>query len=192
VQLSLSGAASGFHQEDALMSPARGLLLLTACLALGLGLRSHAEPPPAKGRKPAPEGKKAVRTDRYGDPLPAGATARLGTVRWRHSRPVDAVAVSPDGKTLASGGWDGGSDRSLCLWEVPSGKRLWARSLPERDWVEALAFSSDGKILAAAGLYGQFPLLEAATGKQRRLIQIEDANFLTVAFSPDNKRVSAN
>src|SRR5437773_2351058 len=40
-------------------------------------------------------------SDSYGDPLPAGALARLGTSRLTHSH-HSRVAVHPFGKTIAS------------------------------------------------------------------------------------------
>jgi WD40 repeat protein len=58
--------------------------------------------------------------DLHGDALPAGAVARLGSVRWRHGAPISFVAFAPDGKSVISGGDDG----FFRVWEYPSGKEL--------------------------------------------------------------------
>jgi WD40 repeat protein len=185
--------------EDALMYPVRRLLLLTACLALGLGFRSHAEPPPAKGRKPAPEGKQAVRTDRYGDPLPPGVLARLGTVRLRHPDCdyVTSVTFSPDGKILASAGsvsqWFGRIYESpfrIRLWDAATGielRRLGGYSVG----INCVRFSPDGRTLASAGLSPdeEVCLWEAASGKKSRAFNIDW--WSSVAFSPDVKTLAS-
>src|SRR5262249_60036442 len=58
--------------------------------------------PPVNAQLPQPQ--EALRVDRFGDPLPPGAIARLGTVRLRAA--ASALAVSEGGKALliASGG----------------------------------------------------------------------------------------
>src|SRR5262245_53208383 len=60
-------------------------------------------------------------TDTHGDPLPAGAISRLGSLRWYHSDLLTAVAFSPDGKALATAA---GTGSTIRLWEIPSGKPL--------------------------------------------------------------------
>jgi WD40 repeat protein len=57
---------------------------------------------------------------------------------------VIALAVSPDGKTLATGG----DDKIVRLWEVASGQER-RRFVGHRNFVSTLAFSADGRLLAS-------------------------------------------
>ncbi len=56
-------------------------------------------PPPAVAANKNNVAKHA--TDRYGDPLPKGALAHLGTVRFRQDYALDCATISPDGRLLA-------------------------------------------------------------------------------------------
>jgi WD40 repeat protein/predicted Ser/Thr protein kinase len=77
---------------------------------------------------------------------------------WKgHEGTVRALAVSPDGRILASGG----DDRFIVLWELPSGLRL-ARWEAHDAAISALAFKPDGSVLvsgAADGLVKLWDLL---------------------------------
>jgi len=118
-----------------------GICLVLATLAVVVGDRAIAEEAdkadrPALGRP---------RLDLFGDELPEGAIARLGTIRFRHRANVRAVAISPDSSIVASSSRDG----DVRLWEAASGKLLFILD-PDRAFpIEALAFSPDGKFLAA-------------------------------------------
>jgi WD40 repeat protein len=62
-----------------------------------------------------------------------------------HSGRINAVAFSPDNKTVASGS----CDRSIKLWNSATGKII-ATFEGASGWIDSLAFSSDGRILASA------------------------------------------
>jgi WD40 repeat protein len=138
------------------------------------GLLNVLPVPPAAAQPPA--------ADPYGDPLPNGARARLGTVRFRHGGPVAFVAFSPDGKVLAASTGNG----SFLLWEAATGRRL--RRLPgSLKGATSAAFSLDGKALMLVDDHGRVCFRDAATGKELRRLATPAANPWQVALSPDGK-----
>jgi WD40 repeat protein len=169
--------------------PPRLLALLAVCLALPPGQPAHSQPPTAQGKRPPPEG--ATRTDRYGDPLPDGVLARLGTARWRPGWQPGVLAYSPDGALVASDG----DDPTIRIWEAATGREvrtLWGH----RRWgVMALAFDPDGKTLASGGMDKTVRLWSVATGKQLRCltghpnlvgwVAFADAGTVVVSASQD-------
>jgi WD40 repeat protein len=140
-------------------------LVLLACTILlpALPARAQERPP---------------RLDLAGDPLPAGAVARLGTVRFRQGSAISALAYSPDGKLLASAGWH---DPAIRLWDVASGREVQQCSGADGG-AHLLAFSRDGKVLIGGGNFRPIRLWDVATGKELRRLTVEPAG---AALSPD-------
>src|SRR5262249_41993753 len=66
---------------------------------------------------------------------------------------VNDVAISPDGKQMASGGYDNDKGNYFArLWDVETGKELRRFPLGKQGYgVGCLAFSPDGKTLATLG-----------------------------------------
>jgi WD40 repeat protein len=111
---------------------------------LGAGVVAAPGQPTPEGDQRAGKPQTAIRLDRQGDPLPPGAFARLGTLRFRHTWGVSCVAYSPDGKTLASENEFG----ELRLWDAGTGKLVRSFETPGNS-EGLLAFSPDGKLVAA-------------------------------------------
>jgi WD40 repeat protein len=124
-----------------------------------------------------------LRTNRFGDPLPPGAIARLGTLRWRHP---DAFlfAFAPDGKTLVTVG-----DDDVRFWDISSGKVLRHQPV-HQGRAHLLAVSQDGQNLALSH-WDTLVLWDAATGKARHQIKDAHSCVASVAFSPDGKTVAS-
>jgi WD40 repeat protein len=78
--------------------------------------------------------------------LPTLASAQTNPIDTRtgHTDTVKAIAFTPDGTTLASGG----ADQTVKLWSVATGKEI--RTINTKESIAALAFSPDGKRLAVA------------------------------------------
>jgi RNA polymerase sigma factor (sigma-70 family) len=99
-----------------------------------------------------------------------------------HEGGVKAVAYSPDGKTLATGG----NDHSVRLWDAATGKEL-RRLEGHTGAVEAVAFSPDGKRLASAGQDGVARLWRLDGGDTPTPLGGANGWLLAIAFSPDGR-----
>ena len=95
-----------------------------------------------------------------GDTPPAEAAAKPLAVMRGHSGMIAAVAFHPDGKTLASAGYD----QTIKLWDVVTGElRLTLAGHTAN--IIALAFSPDGDTLISADDIGAVKLWRAAATK---------------------------
>jgi WD40 repeat protein len=101
------------------------------------------------------------------------------TLSSQSAGPVSALAVTPDGKTLASV-----SEGSLRLWDAESGKaRL---TLPQNVPINALAFSPDGKRLAAVDEEARVTLMDPLAGTVTQQISTGQSDVKAITFSPDS------
>jgi WD40 repeat protein len=122
------------------------LILALTALAAGIGVTAptpwargepphrtpeSATPPVQAQTRPKPGNEPPARADRYGDPLPEGVVARLGTVRLRPGGRIKRLAFSPDGQRLASWVEDFSTASRLSIWEAATGRELRQVALPD-------------------------------------------------------------
>lgn len=131
------------------------------------------------------------------------STVRLWTMATGASRTltfvgmaVKTVMFSPNGRYLAIGGvptpnreWLLGRDYSMLrLWNLATGVN---RAIgPDNSYVTAVAFSPDGRMIAATGLDNTVGLWDVASGAKRATLVGHQSNVLTMAFSPNGKTLA--
>ena len=108
-------------------------------------------------------------------------TPRL-VIQQGHNLSVEAVALSPDGKLVASGGFD----NNVHISHAATGRLL--RILYGYSYsVESLAFHPDGKMLASGSSDGTIRLWRVRDGLLQRVLRGHKSMVQALAFAPDGK-----
>ncbi|CAA9541206.1 MAG: High-affnity carbon uptake protein Hat/HatR [uncultured Thermomicrobiales bacterium] len=110
---------------------------------------------------------------------------------------ANAVAFSPDGTLLAAGGCLGRGPTGTCAeggvqrWETASGRLINGPLRIPASTVRAIAFSPDGRTLAAGGQDGTVILWDIADGTPRLTSLFHVPAVRSLAFSPDGEILAA-
>ena len=228
-ETAVAGIASSqavFLAEGMLNTMISAKLKFVAALLLAVGLvgtgtslwvqqSASAQPPAVAPLQPPADAKPADArpADLHGDPLPEGALARMGTVRWRHPGPVSFVGYANEGKHLVTGCDDG----IYRVWDVATSKeiRQFGKANAVADMnvevrqanggVQVMigsvgifgtgtALSPDGTILAALGKEGIVRLWDVNSGKDLRTLVSPQSNQsygnMGMVFTPDGKGIA--
>jgi WD40 repeat protein len=121
--------------------------------------------------------------------LPTGAVLRLGTTRWRHRDEVSFARFSPDGKVLATAGYN----TTICLWDIATGRQIHELTEAGRWKTYGVAFSPDDARLASVRQGGELHVWNLATGKLACPPQKhagEAYERYAIDFAPDGKTIA--
>src|SRR5262249_42904600 len=105
---------------------------------------------------------------------------------------VECVAISRDGRRLASGG----EDKTVRVWDATTGREILVLR-GHTDRCECLAFSPDGNRLASASFDGTIriwdgtPLRGDEPGQETLTFSEHSDEIRSVAFSPDSRWIAS-
>jgi RNA polymerase sigma factor (sigma-70 family) len=128
------------------------------------------------------------------DPLPQGARLRLGSQRFTYGPLLEALALSPDGATVAGVG----QTNSVVFWDAATGQRLTVISANDRPvpaMVCAVDFSPDGTAVVLGDDRGRavvIPSWRAGGAEPGTCIdEHHQGTVRAVRFAPDGRAVAS-
>ena len=104
-----------------------------------------------------------------------------------HTIRVNSIAYSPDGETIATGGWH--YDNTVRLWHVQTGQNI-STSRMQTKWGTFVIFSPDGTTYAAAGDDNLGHLWNGKTGEHKITLTGHTKHVFSAAYSPDGKTIA--
>jgi WD40 repeat protein len=103
--------------------------------------------------------------DRFGDPLPEGAIARLGNLPLRHEGAIQSAAFTADGKTLVTC-----EPLFISFWDPKTGECMRTRPLDRSVAMSIRRLSDDAKVLMLGDSKNVLHFIDPASGaEQHRL-----------------------
>jgi RNA polymerase sigma factor (sigma-70 family) len=165
----------------------------TAIAPLWLTAGSAKEAASSASASPAPADERSrARVDLFGDPLPEGAVARIGTTRFRHGGYIYSLAITADGNRVLSYGSD-----SIHVWDAATGRELRRLAAETGTQFLSVGFSADGKLAAttqggAGGPLrpGPVTLWDLRSGKKVKALG--NALYYSACFAPDGRLLAAS
>ncbi|MBC8350585.1 MAG: protein kinase [Planctomycetes bacterium] len=100
----------------------------------------------------------------------------------KHVSDVMSLALSPDGKLVATGS----ADKTIELWDVASGKLL-KTLIGHANYVASLAFAPDGMTLASGSSDRTIKLWDVPSWELKSTLHGHSDHVYSVAFAPDGK-----
>lgn len=97
----------------------------------------------------------------------------------------NTTAISPDGRWIASSGYEG----RCALFHLGSEKPTWKKQFPQSAWTTSISFSPDSQLLAAVeykaeGKGGILHILRVEDGSEIYVLEKKHFELATLAFKP--------